>query len=78
MRGVRFPESELRQLWETMPDGRVGKRRSSPGSETLMEGIKKFTNIPVPALFIFANPHSLGPWPDNNQDPAVREAVKTF
>jgi hypothetical protein len=25
----------------------------------------KFTNIPAPALFIFANPHAVGTWADN-------------
>ena len=35
-------------------------------------------DIPVPALFIFANPHSLGPWLEDNKDASVREAVRAY
>jgi non-heme chloroperoxidase len=76
--GVRLPEAELRQQWEAVPDGRVGKRRSFPGSSTLMMGLNKYTDIPVPALVIFANPHSLSPWLNDNQDASVRAAVKAY
>ncbi len=78
MDGIRLPEAELRQKWEAMPEGRVGQRRSFPGSSALMKGTKKFTDIPVPALLIFANPHSLGPWLDDNHDASVRTAVKAY
>jgi pimeloyl-ACP methyl ester carboxylesterase/glyoxylase-like metal-dependent hydrolase (beta-lactamase superfamily II) len=78
MHGIRLPEEELRQEWEAMPDGRVGQRRSFPGSPTLMKGTKKYTDIPVPALIIFANPHSLGPWLDDNHDASLRAAVKIY
>jgi non-heme chloroperoxidase len=40
--------------------------------------MKKYTNIPVPALVIFANPHSLGTWVDDNADPSVRTAAKAY
>jgi non-heme chloroperoxidase len=76
--GIRLPEGELRQQWEAVPDGRVGKRRSFPGSSTLMMGLNKYTDIPVPALVIFANPHSLSPWLNDNQDASVRAAVKAY
>jgi len=76
--GIRLPEAELRQEWETTTDGQVGKRRSFPGSPALMMGTKKHTDIPAPALFIFANPHSLGPWLDNNRDASMHTAVKTY
>jgi non-heme chloroperoxidase len=76
--GIRLPEAELRQQWEAGPDGRVGKRRSFPGSSTLMMGLNKYTDIPVPALVIFANPHSLSPWLKDNQDASVRAAVKAY
>ncbi len=36
------------------------------------------TDIPVPALVIFANPHSLSPWLNNNQDASARAAVKDY
>ncbi len=77
-RGVRLPEAELRMEWNTAPDGRVGNRRNFPGSPTLMKGTRKYMDIPVPALFIFANPHSLGPWLEDNKDASVREAVRAY
>jgi non-heme chloroperoxidase len=45
---------------------------------SLTGGTKKYTSIPAPALVIFANPHSLGAWVDNNTDPAVQEAAKAY
>jgi hypothetical protein len=44
----------------------------------LITGTKKYTAIPVPALVIFANPHSQGVWIDENTDPSVRTAAKTY
>jgi pimeloyl-ACP methyl ester carboxylesterase len=44
----------------------------------LLMGMKKYTDIPVPALVIFANPHTLRAWVDNNTDPAVRQAAKAY
>src|SRR5260370_29048536 len=42
----------------------------------IMKGMKKYTDIPVPALVIFAVLHDQGPWIKNHPDPAVREAAK--
>lgn len=71
--GITPPEAEFRQGWDSTPDGRVGKRRSSPMA-SIMKGVKKYTDIPVPALVIFAVPHDQGPRIKNHPDPAVREA----
>jgi non-heme chloroperoxidase len=81
--GFPFPEAELREQREATPDGRVGKDRNPPGGQMLMNVImgsdaKKYSHIPVPALFIFANPHSLGTWADENTDPAVRSAAAAY
>jgi len=76
--GARLPEAELRQEWDTTAEGRVGARRTFPGSGDLIPGVKTYSDIPVPALIIFANPHSLGPWLDNNTDPSVRAAVSAY
>jgi non-heme chloroperoxidase len=73
--GSTLPEAEFRQGWDSTPDGRVGKRRNSPMA-SIMKGMKKYTDIPVPALVIFAVPHDQGPWIKNHADPAVREAAK--
>lgn len=78
LNGFRFPEAELRQSWDSTPDGRVGKRREFPGSSKLLVGMKKYTDIPVRSLVIFANPHGQGLWVDSNKDPAVRSAAKAY
>jgi non-heme chloroperoxidase len=79
--GFRFPEAELRAQRESTPDGGVGKQRDPPGTALfmpLMTGTKKYTAIPVPALVIFANPHSQGTWVDENTDPSVQTAAKAY
>lgn len=79
--GFGFPEAELRQQMESTPDGRVGKARNFPGGSLMMAvimGTRKFTAIPVPALFIFGNPHSLGTWIDDNTDRSVRTAAEAY
>jgi non-heme chloroperoxidase len=81
LNGFRTPEAELRQEWESTPGGGVGKQRDRPGSamfESLMMGTKKYADIPVPALVIFANPHSQGTWVDENTDPSVLRAAKAY
>jgi pimeloyl-ACP methyl ester carboxylesterase len=81
MEGFLCVEAELRQQWEAKPDGTVGAKRQSPGNSMLMKLIKsstKYNTIPVPALFIFANPHTLGPWVENSPDPSVRSAAKAY
>jgi non-heme chloroperoxidase len=79
--GFRFPEAELRLQRESTLDGGVGKQRDLPGNALfmpLMMGTKKFTDIPVRALVIFANPHSQGTWIDENSDLSVRTAAKAY
>jgi len=79
--GFLFPEAELRAQRESTPDGGVGKQRDLPGTALfmpLMTGTKKYTAIPVPALVIFANPHSQGAWVDENKDPSVQIAARTY
>jgi pimeloyl-ACP methyl ester carboxylesterase len=76
--GFTYPEAELRQQWDSTPDGRLAKQRDFPGYATLMAGMKKFTDIPVPALVIFGIPHGQGNWVDNSTDPKVCEAAKAY
>ena len=75
--GFAFPETALRQDWESTPDGRITKRRDSPGGPLLLSGLKKYTEIHVPALAIFADPHGLGAWVDHNTDPSLKQAAAT-
>ena len=88
--GVRVPEAELRQQWESDGNGRVIKPRDAPGGAmlgALFMAPKKYTTIPVPALVIFANPHSEGALVNPNsaaltalvtkQEQAIKNAVPT-
>jgi pimeloyl-ACP methyl ester carboxylesterase len=81
MYGFRRPQAEFRQTWETTSDGRPAKPRDFPGSQILMTilmGAKRYTDIQVPALAIFAIPHVEEPWMSRSADPAVREAAKVY
>lgn len=79
--GFRFPEAELRQEWESTADGKVVKPRDFPGNAmlfSLFTDPRKYTHIPVPALLIFANPHSQGAWVESNTDASVRAAADAY
>ena len=79
--GFRFPEAELRAQRESTADGAVGKQFDLPGGALFMPmitGAKKYTAIPLPALVIFANPHSQGIWVDENTDSSVQAAARTY
>jgi non-heme chloroperoxidase len=76
--GFIYPEGELRQHFTATPVGRVGKPRQFPGAAVIFQGMKKYANIPVPALAIFAIPHAQAKWMTQSADPDVREAAKTF
>ena len=73
--GYNMPEAELRQSRNSTPDGRVGESRA-PASigQAVLAGMQKYTDIRVPALVIFAVPHDMGPWVNNQADPALRDA----
>jgi pimeloyl-ACP methyl ester carboxylesterase len=76
--GFAIPEAELRQTRNTSPDGHVTTPRFPRGAAGIAKGMKKYETIPVPALVIFAVPHSPGAWIKTNSDPAVQEAAKSF
>jgi pimeloyl-ACP methyl ester carboxylesterase len=79
--GFTFPEAELREERQAKPDGSVGDWRNPPGGAMLMKlinGGMKYTKVPVPSLFIFANPHGLGTWVDSNPDSSVRSSAKAY
>jgi pimeloyl-ACP methyl ester carboxylesterase len=76
--GFTYPEGELRQQYSTTPEGRVGKQREFPGDALMLQGMKKYSNIPVPALVIFAIPHAQAKWITESTDPKVREAGEAF
>jgi non-heme chloroperoxidase len=79
--GFQFPEAELRQEWEATASGRVGKQRNFPGGAmlfSLLRARRKYSDIPVPALVIFANPHGQGTWVESNTDGSVRSAADAY
>lgn len=79
--GFRTPEAEFRQTWDSISDGRPGKARDFPGAQMFMKimtGSKRYTDITVPALVIFAIPQVQDKWIDNTTDPVVQEAGRTY
>jgi pimeloyl-ACP methyl ester carboxylesterase len=79
--GVQFPEAELRQEWESDAKGRIIRERDFPGAgmvASLIATSSKYTDIPVPALIIFANPHSVGTWAARNTDASVRASANAY
>jgi non-heme chloroperoxidase len=76
--GFTYPEAELRQQYTTTPEGRVGKERDFPGDAMMLEGMRKYADIHVPALVVFAIPHSLAKWVNDSTDPKVHEAAEAF
>ena len=79
--GIQMPEAEFRQTWASTSEGRPLKAQDFPGSQalmTIMTSVKRYTDIPVPALVLFAVPHVQESWINRSTDPAVREAVRAY
>ena len=79
--GVRRPEAEFRQTWDSTSDGRPVKERDFPGLQMLMSivmGNKQYPDILVPALVLFAIPHIQENWSSKSTNPAVREAARAY
>ena len=79
--GYRTPEAEFRQTWDSTSDGRPEKLRDFPGAQMFMKimtGTKKYTDIPVHALVIFAIPQVPDNWINHTRDPAAQEAGRTY
>lgn len=79
--GFRTPEAEFRQTWDSASNGQPAKARDFPGAQMFMKiitGSKRYTEIPVPALVIFALPQVQDPWLDHTTDPALQAAGRTY
>lgn len=77
IRGVDFPEAEVRQSHESKPNGGVGKRLDkSSVDEAIIAGEQKYTDIRLPVLAFFANPRNPPPYAYNT--PAERAAFEAF
>jgi non-heme chloroperoxidase len=69
VRGLNYPEAELRETFEHRPDGSVifTRLRYLPRvTVAILAGEQKYTDIRAPVLSIFAVPHDLGPFGDHN------------
>jgi len=79
--GFRIPEGELRQMWISTSDGRPSRPRDFPGSQMLMKIVsetKLRSEIPVPALAIFAIPHVPEKWVGESGDAGTRAAASAY
>jgi pimeloyl-ACP methyl ester carboxylesterase len=77
--GVTIPEAELRQTMDSGPNGTVGKSRTSPKvQEAILSGTRKYSEIRVPVLAIYAVPSYDGTWLDDSQDPTLHAAAETY
>jgi len=77
--GITEPESELRQTMEAQTDGSVGKSRTSPKvQKAIFAGIKKYADIRLPVLAIFAVPSYRGTWLEGTKDPALQARAEEY
>jgi len=77
--GALYPEAEIRQLWDLTPGGSVGNPRTSPTvPPAILNGVKKFSDLRVPVLAIYADPPELPNWLKTSEDAGVRSAAQVF
>ena len=79
--GNQTPEAEFRHLWEFTTDGKTLKRKEVRGWSTLMTMLNssiKYTDIKVPALVIFAIPHTWDATITSSSNPDVRKEAETY
>jgi non-heme chloroperoxidase len=78
--GYALPEAELRQVRSATATGGVGPAKTPPTvGQAISAGSRRFTEIRVPALALFASPHGLGPWTSAYPDQqAAFEAFARF
>jgi hypothetical protein len=75
---ARFLEPPRESFDNNSPRLRKDASESSASSPVKLEGMKKYVDVPVPALIIFALPHSQANWVNDSTCPKVREAAKAF
>ena len=57
------PESELRQLYESRPDGGVGAYRVDPEvTKAMWAGTERYDTVAVPILYVVPDPRGRSPW----------------
>jgi hypothetical protein len=80
IQGFNPPEAEFRRQFASAPDGSVGESRIPPRivAAIIAGARKKVADIRSPALAIITDPQDLGPWVNNNRDPAVRAVIGRY
>ena len=74
--GCVLPEAVLREGTDPTPDGRPLKLRGRASvRKAIQAGRRKYTNIPVRVLAIFAEPHNWGPELERSADPAAEAYI---
>ena len=63
--GFGPPESELRQKFESTPDGHVGPEKANKSNAVFL-GRQRYTDIRCPVLAIYSVPEDLRPYVDND------------
>jgi len=77
--GVTPPEADIRQTMESDANGSVGKPRAPAWvTEAVFSGMRKFTQIRVPALAIYALPTDRGTWLEHTKDPEVHAQGEAY
>jgi non-heme chloroperoxidase len=79
--GFQLPEAEFRQTWDSTAEGRVTRRRDSPGFAIfpmMLNNSKRNDSISLPSLVIFAMPHVKEAWMINNTDENVRREAGIY
>jgi len=79
--GFQLPEAELRQTWDSTAEGRVTRRRDSPGFAIfpiMLNNSQKNDSISIPSLVIFAIPHIREAWMIASKDDNVRNQAEIY
>lgn len=79
--GFKLPESEYRQMWDSLSADKPLRRRDAPGFalfQMMLNSSGNNDNIPVASLVIYALPHKLEAWAINAKDDTVRQAAADY
>jgi pimeloyl-ACP methyl ester carboxylesterase len=79
--GVRMPEAELRQTWQSAPAGQPTRPRDFAGSSMFMALLTepaRYASFPVPTLVIFAIPRLREPWIAASPDLRLRSEAESY
>jgi len=79
--GFQLPEAEFRQMWDSTAEGKVLRRRDSPGFAIfpmMLNNSQSNDSISLPSLVIFAIPHDREAWMIKSTDDTVRNEAAIY